>query len=103
MFAVVEIKGHQYRVQKGSKLSVEKLDSEEGKTLSFNKVLMIGEKSDVKIGEPYIIGPKVTAKILKQYKGDKVRVFKKKAKKRYMVNKGHRQNYTKIEVTEISG
>lgn len=101
MFAIVEIKGHQYRVQKGTKLSVEKLKSEEGKSVSFNKVLMIGEKGDVKIGEPYIVGPKITAKVLKQYKGEKVRVFKKKAKKRFMVNKGHRQNLTEIQITDV--
>ena len=102
MFAIVEIKGHQYKVQKGTQLTVEKLENEEGNNVSFNKILLIGEKADIQVGEPYIIGPTVEAKVLKQFKADKVRVFKKKAKKRYMVNKGHRQNYTKIEITEIS-
>lgn len=101
MFAIVDIKGHQYRVKKGSKLSVEKMEEEEGKVVTFKKVFMIGEKSDVKIGEPYVTGAQVEVKVIKQYKGEKIRVFKKKAKKRFMINKGHRQNLTEIEVMDV--
>jgi large subunit ribosomal protein L21 len=103
MFAVVEIKGHQYKIEKGVKFNVEKMEEAEGEMVTLKKVLMVGEGGDVKIGEPYVIGSKVTAKVLKQFKGDKVRVFKKKAKKRFMINKGHRQNLTRIEITEIKG
>lgn len=102
MFAVVEIKGHQYKVEKGMKLNVEKIEEEEGKEVSFNKVLMTGEKADVTIGEPYVVGAVVTGKILKQFKDKKIRVFEKKAKKRYMVNKGHRQRLTGLEITDIT-
>lgn len=101
MFAVVDIQGHQYKVQKGLKLELEKIDEAEGKDLNFTKILLVGEGSSVKIGDPYVVGAKVKARLVQQYKGKKIRVFKKKAKKRFMVNKGHRQQYTQIEITEI--
>lgn len=102
MFAVVEIAGQQYKVEKGTKFDVQKLDAKEGEKISFKTVMLVGEGASVKIGEPYVIGPSVDCKILEQFKTEKIRVFKKKAKKRYTRNKGHRQNLTKLEVLGIS-
>lgn len=102
MFAVVEIAGQQFKVEKGSKLDVQKLDVKEGEKVAFKTVLLVADGKDVKIGEPYLMGPVVDCKVLEQFKDEKVRVFKKNAKKRYTRNKGHRQNLTKIEVVGIT-
>lgn len=102
MFAVVEIAGQQFKVEKGTKIDVQKLEAEEGADVSFKTVLLVADGASVKVGEPYVAGQVVTAKVLEQFKDDKVRVFKKKSKKRYMRNKGHRQNLTKLEVTSIA-
>lgn len=102
MFAVVEIAGQQFKVEKGSKLDVQKLDVKEGEKVTFKTVLLVADGKDVKIGEPYLMGPVVDCKVLEQFKDEKVRVFKKNAKKRYTRNKGHRQNLTKIEVVGIT-
>jgi large subunit ribosomal protein L21 len=103
MFAVVEIAGQQFKVEKGTKFDTQKLPAKEGEKVSFRTVLLTADGANVKIGEPYLEGPVVDCKIIEQFKTDKVRVFKKKAKKRYMRNKGHRQNLTKLEVVGISG
>lgn len=102
MFAVVEIAGQQFKVEKGTKIDVQKLDAQEGESVSFKTVMLVADGADIKVGEPYVAGPVVTAKVLEQFKDDKVRVYKKNAKKRYTRNKGHRQNLTKIEVTGIT-
>lgn len=102
MFAVVEIAGQQFKVEKGMKLDVQKLDAAEGESVSFKTVMLVADGAKVKIGEPYVVGPVVTAKVIEQFKDDKVRVFKKNAKKRYTRNKGHRQNLTKLEITEVT-
>lgn len=102
MFAVVEIAGQQFKVEKGSKLDVQKLDAKEGSKVAFKTVMLVADGKDVKIGEPYLMGPIVDCKVLEQFKDEKVRVFKKNAKKRYTRNKGHRQNLTKIEVVGIT-
>lgn len=102
MFAVVEIAGQQFKVEKGVKLNVQKLDAKEGEKVSFKTVMLTADGSNIKIGEPYLEGPSVDCQVLEQFKTDKIRVFKKKAKKRYTRNKGHRQNLTKIEVLGIS-
>ena len=102
MFAVVEIAGQQFKVEKGTKIDVQKLDAPEDESVQFKTVMLVADGSNIKVGEPYVEGPVVTVKILEQFKDDKVRVYKKNAKKRYTRNKGHRQNLTKIEVTEIT-
>ena len=102
MFAVVEIAGQQFKVEKGSKFDVQKLDVAEGEKVAFKTVMLLADGADVKIGEPYVTGPVVDCKVLEQFKDEKVRVFKKNAKKRYTRNKGHRQNLTKLEVVGIS-
>lgn len=101
MFAIVEIAGQQFKVAKGTKLNTQKLDAAEGETVMVKTVMLVADGKDVKIGDPYVMGPEVECKVVKQFKDVKVRVFKKKAKKRYTRNKGHRQRLTKIEVVGI--
>lgn len=103
MFAIVEVAGQQFKVSKGTKFDTQKLDASEGETVTVKTIMLLANGKEVKIGDPYVVGPEVECKVLKQFKDDKVRVFKKKAKKRYMRNKGHRQNLTKLEVVSIKG
>lgn len=98
MKAVIETGGKQYYIEKGTILYIEKLDASEGDTISFDKVLMIDGKS----GKPYVKGAKVEGKVLKQGKAKKITVFKYRAKKKYRRTQGHRQPYTKVEITEVS-
>ena len=101
MFAIIETGGKQYKVEKGTTFHVEKLDVKEGSTVKLDKVLLVsdGEKTD--IGTPIVAGAEVTAKAVEHGRGDKIVVFKMKAKKRYQKTQGHRQKYTLVEVTEI--
>jgi len=102
MFAVVEIGGRQYRVSPEEKIEVELLDADPGKSLKFNKVLLYAESDKTaKIGQPYIAGAEVSAKVVEHFKGEKIRVFKFIAKKRHSKTQGHRQNYTRLEITGI--
>lgn len=103
MFAIVEVAGQQFKVAKGTKFESQKLDAAEGEVVTVKTVLLVADGKEVKIGDPYVMGPEVECKVLKQFKDEKVRVFKKKAKKRYTRNKGHRQNLTKLEVVDIKG
>ena len=97
MKAVIETGGKQYYVTEGTILYVEKLDTEAGKTIELDKVLMI----DDKVGNPYIKGAKVIGEIVKHGKNKKIIVFKYNAKKNYRKKQGHRQPYTKIEIKKI--
>jgi large subunit ribosomal protein L21 len=104
MFAVVEISGRQYRVSEKDKVEVDLLEAEPGKNLKFDKVLLLAESEDsAKIGKPYLSGASVEAKVLEHFKGEKIRVFKFTPKKRHSKTQGHRQNYTRLEVTSIKG
>ncbi len=103
MFAVIETGGKQYRVSVGQKIKIEKLDAHEGERFSFDKVLLVAEGDEAKIGAPYVPGANVEARVLKQGRGDKVIVFKYHSKTRYRKKKGHRQPFTEIEVTGIVG
>ena len=102
MYAIIETGGKQVRVEVGSKIYVEKLDAEVGSTITLDKVLLIGDKA-VKVGTPYLDGAKVTAKVEKQGKGKKIRVFKYKAKANEHKTIGHRQPYTCLVVESITG
>ena len=102
MFAVVEIAGQQYKVNPEEKLYVPKLENEVGSSVKFDKVLLLSSDKDVKIGAPVIPGASVKAKVLAHVKDDKVIVFKKKKRKGYRVKRGHRQQYTHIEITSIA-
>lgn len=95
---IVKIKGHQYRVKKGDKIDVEKIEGKEGTTIEFTDVLLVKNEKEVKVGTPIIKGSSVKAKILEQFKGPKVEIVKFKKKDRYLKRQGHRQNYTKIEI-----
>ncbi|MDR0559314.1 MAG: 50S ribosomal protein L21, partial [Prevotellaceae bacterium] len=90
MYAIVEIAGQQFKVEKEQKLYVNRLEQAEGDSLSFDKVLLIDDDGKVKIGAPVVEDAAVTAKILKHVKGDKVIIFKKKRRKGYKVKRGHR-------------
>ena len=103
MFAVIATGGKQYRVQKGSVLRVEKLPEAEGASVEFDRVLLVGEGADVKVGKPYIDGGKVTATVQSHGQGDKVRIVKFRRRKHYKREKCHRQEYTEIKVTGIVG
>jgi large subunit ribosomal protein L21 len=103
MFVIVNIKGKQYKVTENQKLFVPKLDEEVGKKVKFSDVLLISkEDNTIEIGTPYIPKKRIEATVLDHVKDDKVIVFKKKRRKGYKRTRGHRQQYTQIEVTKIA-
>ncbi len=102
MYAIVEIAGHQFKVEKDQKVFVNRLSTEEGKNVDFDNVLLIGDGNNVTLGAPAIDGAQVSAKVLKHLKGDKVIVFKKKRRKGYRVKNGHRQALTEIVIEGIT-
>ncbi|MCB1652235.1 MAG: 50S ribosomal protein L21 [Alphaproteobacteria bacterium] len=97
MFAVVRTGGKQYRVQKDDKIKVEKLDAKEGDKIDLEEVLFV----DGKIGEPLVKGARVSAKVIAQTRGPKITVFKKKRRQNYRRKKGHRQDLTLLQITDI--
>jgi len=99
MFAIIELKGHQYKVSNGDVIVTEKVDEEAGKELSIDKVLLYYDGKELKIGRPYIENFVVKGKVLEHFKGKKIVDFKYTAKKRYRRKKGHRQLFSKIEVS----
>ena len=101
MIAIIKTGGKQYLVEPGKKIKIEKIKGEEGKETVFDQVLLVTQDKDVRVGTPLIDGAKVRAKILSHFKGDKIIVFKYKPKKRQRIKKGHRQQYTEVEVTKI--
>lgn len=102
MYAIIESCGKQYKVEKGDVVFFEKLNAEEGKKVTFENVILVSEEGKIQIGNPYIKGVKVEGKVVAHGKGKKIIVFKMKAKKNYRRKQGHRQPYTKVEITEIS-
>ena len=100
MIAIIKTGGKQYLVQPGDKLKIEKLEEKEGATVSFNEVLLIEKDAKVEVGTPFLKA-EVTAKVLSHGKGDKIIIFKYKAKKRESRKIGHRQPYTEIEILGI--
>ena len=101
MYAIVDISGKQFKVEKNKYIYTDKIDPKSGKKVEFDNVLFISDKGKAKIGKPVIKGSKVTGEILDQVKDDKVFVFKKKRRKGYKVKNGHRQQLTKILIKEI--
>jgi large subunit ribosomal protein L21 len=101
MYAIVEIAGHQFKVEKDQKVFVNRLATEEGKSVSFDNVLLIADGDNITVGAPAIDGAQVSAKVSKHLKGDKVIVFKKKRRKGYRVKNGHRQYLTEIVIGDI--
>lgn len=101
MYAVIESCGKQYKVAEGDVVFFEKMDTEEGKKVTFDKVVLVSEEGKVQVGNPYVKGVKVEGKVVAHGKGKKIIVFKMKAKKNYRRKQGHRQPYTKVEITAI--
>lgn len=101
MYAIIRTGGKQYRVSEGDVLNVEKLNVEEGQEVVFDEVLTVVNDGDVKVGAPTVAGAKVTAKVAKQGKADKIFVFKYRAKSNYRKRQGHRQPFTQVEITSI--
>jgi len=103
MHAVIQTGGKQYRVTEGDLLFIEKLQVEEGDTVTFNEVLALTESETAVFGAPYIEGATVTAKVIKNGKAKKIRVYKMKPKKNYRRTYGHRQPYTQVQIETITG
>ena len=103
MYAVIKTGGKQYRVQQGDVIFVEKIDAQADEQVTFEEVLLVGDGEQSKIGAPVVAGAKVEGKVLAQVKSKKVVVYKYKAKKNERKKQGHRQPYTKVEITAING
>lgn len=103
MYAIVEIAGQQFKVEKDKKVFVHRLAAEEGTSVEFDKVLLLDNEGSITVGTPVIEGAKITAKIMEHTKGDKVLVFKKKRRKGYQKMNGHRQSFTQVLIEEIVG
>ncbi|MEW7979194.1 MAG: 50S ribosomal protein L21 [Candidatus Sedimenticola endophacoides] len=102
MYAVIQTGGKQYRVSEGDTLKVEKLGAEEGASVDLDKVLMVADGEDIKIGTPYVDGGKVTATVKSHGRGKKVNIIKFRRRKHHMKRQGHRQSYTELEITGVS-
>ncbi len=103
MFSIVEQGGFQYKVAEGDEIEVPLIDGEAGSELSLDKVLLVANEGDVKIGTPVVDGAEVKAEVVEHGKGDKVVIIKRKRRKDYRLKKGHRQDFTKIKITSING
>lgn len=103
MYAVIKTGGKQYKVSEGDEIIIEKLNVEEGSTVTFDEVFAIVDGEEVKIGQPKIEGAKVTASVVKNGKGPKIRIFKYRHKTNYRRRMGHRQPFTKVKIEKIEG
>ena len=101
MLAIIKTGGKQYKISKGDKVKVEKLDAKEGDEVIFDSVLLVEKNKKTEIGKPLVKGEQVKGKVLKQARAKKVEIVKHKAKKRYNLKKGHKQYYTEVEIMEI--
>ena len=101
MYAVIESGGKQHRVEEGEVLQLEKLDAAAGDKVKFDKILLVGEGGSVKIGKPYVEGSQVEAKVLKQGRGEKIKIIKFNRRKHFKKQQGHRQSFTEVEITGI--
>jgi large subunit ribosomal protein L21 len=102
MYAIVETGGKQYRVEEGSRVKVETLPHEKGKTINLDRVLLIGQEGGIKVGQPLVAGAVVTAEVVTHDRAKKIIVFKKRSKKTYKKTQGHRQNYTELLIKSIA-
>ena len=101
MYAIIESCGKQYKVAEGDVVFFEKLDAEEGTKVTFDEVILVSNDKKIEVGAPYVKGIKVEGKVVSHGKGKKILVYKYKAKKNYRRTQGHRQPYTKVEITKI--
>ncbi len=102
MYAIIESCGKQYKVSEGDVVFFEKLDTEVGKKVTFKEVVLVSDDKKVEVGAPYVKGAKVEGKVVEHGKGKKIVVYKYKAKKNYRRTQGHRQPFTKVEITKIA-
>ncbi|MBP8119996.1 MAG: 50S ribosomal protein L21 [Burkholderiales bacterium] len=102
MYAVIKTGGKQYRVQAGEKIKVEQIPADVGSQIVLDQVLMVGSGDAVTIGQPLVAGAQVNATVVSQGRHDKVRIFKMRRRKHYQKRQGHRQNYTEIQIGEIT-
>ena len=103
MYAVFRTGGKQYRARQGERVRVEKLDAAVGDAVEFDQVLMLGEGAEMKVGAPLVAGGKVTGTVVSQGRADKITIIKFKRRAHYKRVKGHRQPFTEVEITAISG
>ena len=103
MYAVIQTGGKQYRVKSGEQLKVELLPAAVGATVSFDRVLRLGEGVGIKVGAPFVTGATVKATVVAQGRGEKIRIFKLRRRKHYAKTQGHRQGYTEVRIDEIVG
>ncbi len=101
MYAIIETGSKQYRVEKDSTFSIEKLTAKKGESVTFDRVLMTSDGDKVAIGAPTVVGASVTAEVLDQHRADKVIAYKKRRRHGYQLTRGHRQHLTKVKVTAI--
>ena len=103
MFAVIKTGNAQHRVVKGEKIKVDTIEGEIGSEFKMDNILLIGSDDDIKVGQPFVDGASVTAKIISHGRGPKIEVFKKKRRKGYHKTIGHRQDFTEILIEDITG
>jgi large subunit ribosomal protein L21 len=102
MYAVIKTGGKQYRVAAGEKIKVEQIPADVGAEITIDQVLMVGEGESVKVGTPIVAGAKVVAKVIAHGRHPKVKIFKMRRRKHYQKHQGHRQNFTELEIGNIS-
>ena len=102
MFAIINIAGKQFRVEEGDQIKVPHLSTDAGKSLAFDKVLLVNDGKKVQLGSPLLSNASISATVLEHGRGKKIRIFKKKRRKGYRRNNGHRQNYSLIKIDSIS-
>ena len=102
MYAVIQSGGKQHRVSEGQTVKLEKIETETGATVDFDKVLMVSNGDDITIGKPYVDGAKVSGEVVSHGRGKKVKIVKFKRRKHHMKRMGHRQWYTEVKITGIS-
>jgi large subunit ribosomal protein L21 len=102
MYAIVEIAGQQFKVEKHDEIFVHRLDGEEGKKVEFTDVLLVDNDGKISVGAPFVDGTKISGKIIEHARGDKVIIFKKKRRKSFQKQTGHRQDFTKILIENIT-
>lgn len=103
MYAIIKTGGKQYKVSEGDEIIIEKLEVAEGDSVTFEEVLSVVDSENIKIGQPKVEGAKVSAKVVKNGKGPKIRIFKYKHKTNYRRRQGHRQPFTKVKIEKIEG